>query len=322
MLKEKLKKIINKAKKGFTLLELLIVLVIMAALAVIAVPIFINKADEAKQLAQKATMLTLENQAQSYIWEVGVLGATEDILSDMIAAGYIKEVPENLYKNVPNNSDKTYVTSVDSEWKATAILTAGTATDNGVTYNKPDLVEGMVPVKWNGTSWTLADVANTANDWYKYNGDLDNITDANKNDGVVTAVNTNGEKWANVMLRDGCNGSTAFNGSMMVWIPRYTYKVDKTNKRIYIKYTAGAADDTSGGYLKHPAFKLGSQELTGIWVAKFEASPKEGVGNSIATDDVTTKHVQVKPDVSSWRYISIGKMFTVCRNMNTDTSYG
>ena len=155
--------------------------------------------------------------------------------------------------------------------------------------------------------------------------------DADKNDGNVTAVNDNGEKWANVMLRDGCNGSTTFNGSMMVWIPRYTYRIDKTNKRIYIKYTAGVADDTSDGYLKHPAFKLGSQELTGIWVAKFEASPKEGVdnhatnntnGDSIAGDDVTTKHVQIKPDVSSWRYISIGKIFTACRNMNTDTSYG
>ena len=51
-------------RKGFTLLELLAVLVILAALATIAIPIFINKSNEAKQVAHNENMRTLQNQAQ------------------------------------------------------------------------------------------------------------------------------------------------------------------------------------------------------------------------------------------------------------------
>jgi len=125
-----------KEKLGFTLLELLAVLVIMTALAVIAVPIFMNKSDEAKRVAQKETTTTLEKQAQAYMWETGTPSAIGDILPDMIQAGYIKQAPENPYKNVPNNGDKTYKISVDSQGAATAILTAGTTTEGSVTYNK------------------------------------------------------------------------------------------------------------------------------------------------------------------------------------------
>ena len=34
-------------------------------------------------------------------------------------------------------------------------------------------------------------------------------------------------------------------------------------------------DDTSNSYKKHPAFTFGSDELTGIWVAKYEARNKK-----------------------------------------------
>ena len=66
------KKFSKRTRKGFTLLELLAVLVIMTALAVIAVPIFMNKSDEAKQIAQKATVTTLEKQAdmQKYAYKI------------------------------------------------------------------------------------------------------------------------------------------------------------------------------------------------------------------------------------------------------------
>ena len=47
------------------------------------------------------------------------------------------------------------------------------------TVNKPNLKEGMIPVKWNGTAWVKADKTNAGNDWYNYD--------------------TTEKKWANVV---------------------------------------------------------------------------------------------------------------------------
>ena len=57
-------------------------------------------------------------------------------------------------------------------------------------------------------------------------------------------------------------------------------------------------------------------KLQGIWVAKYEASSVEGNSNSSTEDNVTTKHIKIQPGVSSWRYITIGNMFTNAQNYN------
>ena len=57
-------------------------------------------------------------------------------------------------------------------------------------------------------------------------------------------------------------------------------------------------------------------KLQGIWVAKYEASSVEGNSNGKSKDDVTTKHVKIQPEVQSWRYITIGNMFTNAKNYN------
>ncbi|MBP3284537.1 MAG: InlB B-repeat-containing protein [Clostridia bacterium] len=131
------------------------------------------------------------------------------------------------------------------------------------TANAPVLAEGiMKPVKFVNNVWketTEDDV-----EWYNYE---------------------NG-KWANMMLEDG---------SLFVWIPRYTYKVDYDNNTIDIKWSQGKTDDTSGGYMRHPAFYMGEylggnpnanssfagrtgnlNELNGFWMAKYMASESSG----------------------------------------------
>jgi len=169
--------------------------------------------------------------------------------------------------------------------------------------NKPKLATGMTAKKWNTSTlvWDTIASPDTDTSWYNY---------ANK-------------EWANAQTADG---------SMWVWIPRYVYKIPAgwhtaTATTINIQFSKGINDSwngaidsgvgssssnfaTNGGkFTNHPAFTFGSTELTGIWVAKFEASG-------------STSAIDIKPNVASLRTISIDAIFTATRNMETNTRYG
>ncbi|MDD4386385.1 MAG: hypothetical protein PHD15_01300 [Clostridia bacterium] len=143
--------------------------------------------------------------------------------------------------------------------------------------NKPVLSAGMTAKKWNGSSWVTVSDPDTDTSWYDYGT----------------------KQWANAHTADG---------SMWVWIPRYEYKIttphSSTAQTIAVNFLNGTSGAATSGYIVHPAFTFGSTELTGIWIAKFEASG-------------TTSAVDVKPNVPSLRSITIDDMFTACRNMET-----
>ena len=194
--------------------------------------------------------------------------------------------------------------------------------------NSPKVTKGMIPIKWNGNNWEVC--SENDEEWYNY---------------------INGDKlWANVMLSDGKYKSGEVEegtivkekdlGSMYVWIPRYAYKMpedaskgqkgtiavtflkgntntDKDGKT-YQKATAEV--NTEATAIVHPAFTIGSKELTGIWVAKFEMSGKNGdekaVGNATKEGDNgeynptkpdNTTIAKSLPNVPSWRNISVGE---------------
>lgn len=139
------------------------------------------------------------------------------------------------------------------------------------TPNRPVMDSNMTAIKYDGSNWVNTDTSNTNWDWYSYY--------------------SSAKKWANAKTADG---------SMFVWIPRFTYKINGTNN-ISIRFSDGTTDDTSDGYIVHPAFKLGTQsddkQLDGFWMAKFEAS-NDGTGK-----------VQSKAGTASWRSISISDAF-------------
>ena len=166
--------------------------------------------------------------------------------------------------------------------------------------NTPKLGSGMTPIKWNGSSWV--NTTGSDKDWYDYTA----------------------KKWANAKTADG---------SMWVWIPRYAYSItsgyhSSSTGNIEVEFMKGLTNETSTGRTSfdnvsgqgkwniHPAFNYG-QTVSGLWVAKFEASSVEGNSNSDNGDNITTKTVRVKPGESSWRYIDIGNMYTVCKNYNS-----
>ena len=165
--------------------------------------------------------------------------------------------------------------------------------------NTPKLGTGMTPIKWNGSSW----IETTGSDpeWYDYTA----------------------KKWANAMTEDG---------SMWVWIPRYAYSItsgyhSSNVGNIEVEFLKGTSNETSTGRTTfinasgqrnwniHPAFNYGTT-VSGLWIAKFEASSVEGNSNNNSGDNVTSKTLQVKPGVASWRYIDIENMYTVCLKYN------
>src|SRR5699024_1453712 len=56
---------------------------------------------------------------------------------------------------------------------------------------------------------------------------------------------------------------------------------------------------------------------SGFWVGKYETSSIEGNSDSVSGDSVTSKTIQIKAGVASWRYIRVSNIFTVCTNMNS-----
>jgi hypothetical protein len=171
---------------------------------------------------------------------------------------------------------------------------------NNISVNAPVLANGMTPIKWNGTAWV--DTTKEDMTWYSY--DVSN------------------KMWANARTADG---------SMWVWIPRYIYRISSgwhsnTSGTIDIQFSKGIDDNwnssvignidtgetsesSNNKWTNHPAFTFGTTELTGIWVAKFEAS---GTATTIA----------FKPNATSLRNININDLFTASRDMETNTSYG
>ena len=180
--------------------------------------------------------------------------------------------------------------------------------------NPPELLNNMIPVYYNGENWIYV---NEDDEWYDY-----------KN-----------KEWANAVVLN--SGVTKNVGDIIsendvslwyVWIPRYKYRLfnsegaNVVEQEIKILFEQGTAttgnvichDSTPGASLKseicinyengnwytHPAFTFGNQELTGFWVAKFEASG-------------STSKIFYKPNVSNLGSLSFATMFNAIKNIST-----
>lgn len=126
----------NTVAKGFTLVEILIVVVILGILAAIVVPQFTNAANESRVGNVATQVSTIETQLELFAARNN--GVYPDLAGDedwdfLVEQGYFKAVPRNPFDN------KSDITSVD---------------DTSAWVNADDEVDTTISVIYNdGEGW-------------------------------------------------------------------------------------------------------------------------------------------------------------------------
>lgn len=85
-----------RQEQGFTLIELMIVMIIIGLLAAIAVPMYVQSVRHAKEAVLKEDLRTLRSAIDSYT--VDKQKAPQS-LDDLVEAGYIKSMPKDPFTN-------------------------------------------------------------------------------------------------------------------------------------------------------------------------------------------------------------------------------
>ncbi len=313
-------------KKGFTLVELLGVIVILALLMLVVFPSVINLIKKSSSKADEITMKLVENATYEYMDEyISRFPRTSGnsyciTLNDLIEKGYLKgpikindkDVTSTSSVQVTYNKEFSYELKSIGDCKEIIVEYA-----DGSGANRPELVDGLTPVIYddNIKQWKIAD---TKKKWYDYSA----------------------KEWANaVILKEGVSneeGTTlrlptspedASNSdvvAMFVWIPRYEYKMpatveDKNNPDLIdINFVIKNASIPTEGYILHPGFTFGNQTLSGIWVGKFETSAKAGSScyNYYNNCNNTTQDPYILPNVYSLRYQTVSNQFKTAKKFN------
>ena len=168
-------------------------------------------------------------------------------------------------------------------------VTSGTGFTNDITVtlvNPPVLENGMTAKSWNGSTWENTSLDSGA--WFDYSSNVN--------------------KWANAVDS---------SGNWWVWIPRYAYSLDTTNKQIKIKYLKELSSTTTSnkaletGEIVHPAFTKSKDgkftsgewdsEISGFWISKYQMSEggKSLPAKAILSANVNTTNGTLKPVLSN-----------------------
>ena len=327
-----------KNKNGFTLVELLAVIVILAVIALIATPQVLGMIESARKGSAESSALSYVDSVEKAIVSKAITSSRNtnydgnytlngnklskndaslelDLKGDKpdsnapnevtVEKGIVKEAYLKFgeyYVTYKNNNNKISYCSNKEEY----VSDCKTNEIKNLTYKEailngadPELYEGLIPIEISETG--TIKYADPQTEWYKY---------ADK-------------KWANaVLVSNPTNykvGDTISENDILmyyVWIPRYRYQLFNVDNssispfQIKIEFENKAKTKTNGtkngDWLTHPAFTFGTTELNGFWVGKFETSG-------------TTTALRIKPGVTSLRNINVATMFNASRNI--DLSY-
>jgi general secretion pathway protein G len=96
----------KEGQAGFTLLELMIVMLIVAILASVAIPAYLASIKAAKEAVLKEDLHVLRGAIDAYTADKS---KAPQALDDLVQSGYLKKVPTDPM----THSDSTWVTSTD-----------------------------------------------------------------------------------------------------------------------------------------------------------------------------------------------------------------
>ena len=118
---QKLMKALHRNEKGFTLVELMVVVVIIGILVAIAIPLYTGIQENAREKAHQANVRTLQGAAAMYITENGI--PTADVVwSSAADTEFISEWPKDPWNAVPARNYTCTITAT------TGVVTVGSIT--------------------------------------------------------------------------------------------------------------------------------------------------------------------------------------------------
>jgi len=96
----------NSEQSGFTLVELMVVMLIIGVLAAIAIPNFVASIKNAKEAVLKEDLHVMRNAIDSYTMDKQ---KAPQSLDDLVQSGYLREIPQDPM----THSKETWVTTTD-----------------------------------------------------------------------------------------------------------------------------------------------------------------------------------------------------------------
>ncbi len=215
-------------------------------------------------------------------------------------------------------SGSTTITNTNSLAVGTHEITCTATGVNGLTQSASKPIEVS-----SSAGWIVADKNN--------HGSLGNVPTLNglvpikyksANDSTTKWYDYENQMWANAVsvseeYRNATVGTAIPEEAIkayFVWIPRYEYNYTNLGtsfaSQIHLNFIPVSKVSPNTDYKIHPAFAFGEQELSGIWVGKFETT---GIANELT----------IKPNLKALTYYTVSKQFELAQRFSVlENSYG